>query len=149
MESKERETTPKYRRGDVKRFSQNVTQGVETIQNLVEITDTRLEEVTTEDWSTFVNVLKIVKVDKTQDPLPGKKDHAQMYVPVLVQTAPGFGEKNSITMALPDSGNFLAHAAIDAKFHQQLGVPVEAQTSRPERPTSSPWRFKAYPKEST
>ena len=29
-------------------------------------------------------------------------------------------------MALPDSGNLLAHAAIDAKFHQQVGVPVEA-----------------------
>ena len=29
-------------------------------------------------------------------------------------------------MALPDSGNLLAHTAIDAKFHQQLGVLVKA-----------------------
>ena len=49
-----------------------------------------------------------------------------MYVPTLVRTAPGPGGKASVTMGLPDSGNLLAHAAIDAKFHQQLGVPVEA-----------------------
>ena len=49
-----------------------------------------------------------------------------MYMPTLVQMAPGPGGKTSITMALPDSGNLLAHAAIDAKFHQQLGIPVEA-----------------------
>ena len=73
-----------------------------------------------------MNVLKIVKVDWTRDPLQGKKDHAQMYVPTLVRTAPGSGGKASVTMALPDSGNLLAHAAIDAKFHQQLGVPIEA-----------------------
>ena len=34
--------------------------------------------------------------------------------------------KASVTMALPDSGNLLAHAAIDAKFYQQLGVTMEA-----------------------
>ena len=49
-----------------------------------------------------------------------------MYVPTLVKTTPGLRGKASVTMALPDSGNLLAHAAIDAKFHQQLGVPVEA-----------------------
>ena len=49
-----------------------------------------------------------------------------MYVPTLVRTAPGPGEKASVIMALPDSGNLLAHPAIDAKFHQQMGVPVEA-----------------------
>ena len=49
-----------------------------------------------------------------------------MYVPTLVRMAPGPGGMTSITMVLPDSGNLLAHAAIDAKFHQQLGVPVEA-----------------------
>ena len=49
-----------------------------------------------------------------------------MYVPVLVRTAPSQEGKTSVTMALPDSGNLLAHAAIDAKFHQQLGVSMEA-----------------------
>ena len=73
-----------------------------------------------------MNALKIVKVDKTRDPLPGRKYHTGMYVPILVQTAPSPEGKTSITMALPDSGNLLAHAAIDAKFHQQLGVSVEA-----------------------
>ena len=73
----------------------------------------------------FMNSLKIVKVDWTQDPSQGKKDHAKMYVPTLVRTAPGPEGRASVTMALPDSGNLLAHAAIDAKFHQQLGVPVE------------------------
>ena len=28
-------------------------------------------------------------------------------------------------MALPDSGNLLAHAALDAEFHAKLGIPVE------------------------
>ena len=48
-----------------------------------------------------------------------------MYIPTLVSTELGSEGKVSITMALPDSGNLLAHAAIDAKFHQQLGVPAE------------------------
>ena len=80
--------------------------------------DTGLEEATTEEWSTFMNALKIVKVDRVQDPLQGRKDHAKMYVPTLVKTAPGPGGKASVTIALPDSGNLLTHAAIDAKFHQ-------------------------------
>ena len=96
------------------------------IQNLVELTGTGFEKATTEDWSTFMNSLKIVKVDKTRDPSQGKKDHARMYVPTLVRTAPGPEGRASVTMVLPDSGNLLAHAAIDAKFHQRLGVPVEA-----------------------
>ena len=47
-----------------------------------------------------------------------------MYVPTLVSTALGPKRKVSVTMALPDSGNLLAHTAIDEKFHQRLGVPV-------------------------
>ena len=72
-----------------------------------------------------MNTLKIVKVDQMRDTLQGKKDHAKMYVPTLVRTAPSPGGRASVTMALPDLGNLLAHAAIDVKFHQQLGVPVE------------------------
>ena len=92
----------------------------------MELVDTGLEEATTEEWSTFMNALKIVKVDQVQDPLQGRKDHAKMYVPTLVKTAPGPGGKASVTMVLPDSGNLLTHPTIDAKFHQQLGVPLEA-----------------------
>ena len=101
-------------------------QRTEVIQNLVEITETGLEETSIEDCSTFVNALKVVKVDKTGGPAPVKKDHTRMHVPVLVRTAPNKEGKTSATMALPDSGNLLAHAAIDTKFHQQLGVPMEA-----------------------
>ena len=53
-----------------------------------------------------------------------------MYVPTLVSTTPGPGGKASVMMALPDSGNLLAHAAIDEKFHQQLGVPMLATNIR-------------------
>ena len=134
--------------GDAKRPSQSVTQETETIQNLIELTDTGLEKATTEDWSTFMNSLKIVKVDRTRDPSQGKKDHAKMYVPTLVKMAPGPGGKASIIMALPDSGNLLAHAAIDAKFHQQLGVPMEATDIKAKRLRSSLWKFKEYPRES-
>ena len=28
-------------------------------------------------------------------------------------------------MAFPDSGNLLAHAAVDASFHARLGIPIE------------------------
>ena len=49
-----------------------------------------------------------------------------MYIPTLVKTEPGAGGRASITMALPDSGNLLAHATIDAKFHEQLGILIEA-----------------------
>ena len=103
--------------GNTKRPSQSITQEIETIQNLVELTDTGLEKATMEDWSMFMNALKIVKVDRMRDPLQGKKDHAKMYVPTLVRKAPGPGGMASVTMALPDSGNLLAHAAIDAKFN--------------------------------
>ena len=48
-----------------------------------------------------------------------------MYKPTLVKTEPGANRRASITIALPDSGNLLAHAAIDAGFHEQLGIPIE------------------------
>ena len=50
----------------------------------------------------FRNALEIVKVDRVQDPLQGRKDQAKMYMPTLVKTAPGPGGKASIIMALPD-----------------------------------------------
>ena len=50
--------------GNAKRPLQNVRQETGTIQNLVELMDTGLEKATTEDRSTFMNTLKIVKVDR-------------------------------------------------------------------------------------
>ena len=110
---------------DIKEPPRKIRQETETIENIVELTNTGLEGATTEDWSLFISALKVVKVDQMRNALQGRKDHAKMYVPTLVRTALGPGGKASVTMALPDSGNLLAHAAIDAKFHQQLGVPVE------------------------
>ena len=43
---------------------------------------------------------------------------------------PGMTGQNSIMLALPDSGNLLAHAAIDADFHEKLGIPIEATNIR-------------------
>ena len=56
---------------------QNLWHKEEAIKNLVELVDTRLEEATKEEWSTFMNALKIVQVDRAQDP-QGRKDHAKM-----------------------------------------------------------------------
>ena len=48
-----------------------------------------------------------------------------MYLPVLIKNAPGEAGRASITMALLDSGNLLAHAEVNAGFHARLGIPVE------------------------
>ena len=87
-------------------------------KHFVELTDTGFKGATIEEWSLFISALKVVKVDQMRDVLRGRKDHAKMYIPTLVSTELGMGGKASVTMALPDSGNLLAHAAIDAKFHQ-------------------------------
>ena len=47
-------------------------------------------------------------------------------MPRLVKMEPGTTRQTSITLALPDSGNLLAHAAIDAEFHEKLGIATEA-----------------------
>ena len=73
-----------------------------------------------------MNALKVLHVDRADDQRKGREEHAKMYVPTLVKTEPGSGGRASIMMALPDSGNLLAHAATDAKFHKQLGIPIEA-----------------------
>ena len=48
-----------------------------------------------------------------------------MYIPVLAKDVLGTLGRASITMALPDSGNLLAHAVVDADFHAKLGIPME------------------------
>ena len=73
----------------------------------------------------FISALKVIKVHKTSGQGKLRAEHVQMYVPTLVQTKPEGDRKASITMALLDSGNLLAHAAIDAEFHERLGVPFE------------------------
>ena len=67
-----------------------------------------------------------MRVDKTNSHWKARAEHAKMYVPTLVQTRPGGKGKASITMALPDSGNLLTHAVVDADFHAKLGIPIES-----------------------
>ena len=98
----------------------------EAPQDLVELVDTRLKEAMQEELSVFMNALKVVHVDRADDQKKGREDYARMYVPTLVKTVLGPGGKASVTMVLPDSGNLLAHAAIDTKFHEQIGIPMEA-----------------------
>ena len=49
-----------------------------------------------------------------------------MYLLVLAKDSLGTSGRASITLALPDSGNLLAHAAVDADFHAKLGIPMES-----------------------
>ena len=92
---------------------------------LIKRVDTKLEGITQEELSAFVNMLKEVHVDRVNNQQKTREEHAKMYVPTLVKTEPGANRRASITMALPDSGNMLAHAAIDVGFHEQLGILIE------------------------
>ena len=73
----------------------------------------------------FINTLTLTEVDKAHNQGQPREDHAKMYIPVLIKDAPGAAGRASITMALPDSGNLLAHAAVNAGFHPRLGIPVK------------------------
>ena len=88
--------------------------------------DTELEGLMQEELSEFINMLKVIRVDRASDQGKAREEHAKMYVPTLVKMEPGTNGRTSITLALPDSGNLLAHAAIDAEFHEKLGIPTEA-----------------------
>ena len=92
---------------------------------LIKRVDTKLEGITQEELSAFVNMLKEVHVDMVNNQQKTREEHAKMYVPTLVKTEPGANGRASITMALPDSGNLLAHAAIYVGFHEQLGILIE------------------------
>ena len=92
---------------------------------LIKRVDTKLEGITQEELSAFVNMLKEVHVDMVNNQQKTREEHAKMYVPTLVKTEPGANGRARITMALPDSGNLLAHAAIDVGFLEQLGILTE------------------------
>ena len=97
----------------------------DTMPDLIKLVDTKPEGITQEELSAFVNVLKVVHVDQANDQQKSREEYAKMYTPTLVKTEPGTGGRASITMARPDSSNLLAHAAIDARLHNQLGIPIE------------------------
>ena len=92
--------------------------------------DTEPEGLTQEELSEFINVLKVIRVDRASDQGKTREEHAKMYVPTLVKTKHGSYGQTSITLALPDSGNLLAHAAINAEFYEKLGIPTEATKIR-------------------
>ena len=73
----------------------------------------------------FTNSLTLTEVDKTQYQGQPREDHAKMYIPVLVKDARGSSGRSSITMALLDSGNLLARAAVEADFHALMGISVK------------------------
>ena len=79
-----------------------------------------------EELSEFINVLKVIRVDRVSDQGKNREEHTKMYVPILVKMEPRSDRQTSITLALPDSGNLLAHAAIDAEFYEKLGIRMEA-----------------------
>ena len=87
--------------------------------------DTKPEGITQEELSEFVNMLKVVHMDRANDQQKTREEYGKMYVPTLVKTEPGVTGRASITMALPESGNLLAHAAINAEFHEQLEILIE------------------------
>ena len=72
------------------------------------------------------NSLNITEVDKIPYKAKHREDHARIYIPVLAKDSLKTSGRASITLALLDSGNLLAHAAVDADFHTKLGIPMES-----------------------
>ena len=110
--------------------------------------DTKLNTLSLEEMTQFISALKVIRVDKTSGQGKPRAEHAHMYVPTLVQTRPGGEGKASIIMALPDSGNLLANAAIDSEFHARLWISIEDTKIRAGWPINSHWKFRECPKES-
>ena len=63
--------------------------------------------------------LEVVSVDHKDRENKSGAEIPPMYLPVLIPTKQG---EARITLALPDSGNLLAHTAINFKFHKSLGI---------------------------
>ena len=74
----------------------------------------------------FIYSLTLTEVDKMPYKEKLKEDHARMYIQVLAKDTLEASGRASITLALQDSGNLLAHAAVDADFHAKLGIPMES-----------------------
>ena len=86
----------------------------------------RTRELAPTRLTDFINSLTLTEVDKTPYKAKLREDHARMYIPVLAKNSLKASGRASITLALPDSGNLLAHAAVDADFHTKLGIPMES-----------------------
>ena len=86
----------------------------------------RTKELLPNGLTNFINSLTLTKVDKIPYKVKHREDHARMYLPVLAKDSLGTSGRASITLALPDSGNLLAHTAVDADFHAKLGITMES-----------------------
>ena len=86
----------------------------------------RTKELSPTGVTNFINSLTLTKVDKMPYKAKHREDYARMYLTVLAKDSLGTSGRVSITLALPDSGNLLAHAAVDADFHAKLGIPMES-----------------------
>ena len=85
----------------------------------------RARELSPTRSTDIINSLTLTEVDKTPYKEKLREDHARMYIPVLAKNSLEASGRASITLALPDSGNLLAHAAVDADFHAKLEIPIE------------------------
>ena len=89
--------------------------------------NTRTRGLSPAGLTDFINTLTLKEVDKAHNRQQHRDDCAKMYIPVPIKNVLGALGRASITMALPNSGNLLAHAAVDAEFHAMLGIPMKIQ----------------------
>ena len=86
----------------------------------------RTKELSPTGVTNFINSLTLTEVNKIPYKVKHREDRARMYLPVLAKDSLGTEGRASITLALPDSENLLAHAAVDADFHAKLRIPMES-----------------------
>ena len=88
-------------------------------------TDIEQDGITKWKSNEITNTSRIIRVDQASHQEGTLDDQARMYVPTLVKAGLGSIRRTGVTMALPDSGNLLAQAVINAEFQKKLGVPME------------------------
>ena len=88
-------------------------------------TNIEQDGITKRKSNEITNTSRIIRVDQASHQKGTLDDQARMYVPTLVKAGLGSVRWTRVTMALPDSGNLLAQAVINAEFHKKLGVPME------------------------
>ena len=86
----------------------------------------RTKELSPTGLTNFINSLTLTEVNKIPYKAKLREDHTRMYILVLAKNSLKASGRASITLALPDSGNLLAHAVVDTDFHAKLGIPMES-----------------------
>ena len=106
----------------------------------------KTKELSPTGVTNFINSLTLTEVDKLPYKVKHREDHSIMYLPVLAKDSLGTEGRASITLALPDSGNLLAHAAVDADFHAKLGIPIESTKIKAKAANRQSMDFRGVPK---